>query len=115
MEAMSPRRAKPKPSTAYYPVVVRVRVVGPTSLVVGFDNGVERRVNLAPLLRGSVFVPLRRPDFFRKAFACPEALTVVWPNGADIAPETLYEMPEERVAVRKPAAPKRPRRKSPKR
>jgi len=61
---------------------------------------VERRVNLKPLLRGPVFEPLLRPSYFRKARASRDAGTVVWPNGADIAPETLYEMPEEVVRPR---------------
>ncbi|HEX5011210.1 MAG TPA: DUF2442 domain-containing protein [Planctomycetota bacterium] len=74
------------------------RVVGPTSLIVVFDDGTRRRVNLEPLLRGPVFEPLHRPAYFRKARADSDSGTVVWPNGADIAPETLYEMPEEVVA-----------------
>ena len=93
------------PAVKYLPVVVRARVVGPTSLVITFDDGTRRRVNLGPFLRGPVFEPLRRPAYFRKARASREAGTVVWPNGADIAPETLYEMPEERVEP--------PRRKAP--
>ena len=97
----------------YLPEVVGVRVVGPTSLAVTFDDGTRRRVNIGPLLRGPVFVPLRRPAYFRKARADRASGTVVWPNGADIAPETLYEMPEERVAARKPTATKRHTRTKP--
>jgi hypothetical protein len=50
------------------------------------------------LLRGPVFEPLLDPAYFAKATVDPIGETVVWPNGADIAPETLYEMPEERIA-----------------
>jgi len=88
-------------STKHVPDVIHVQVVGPTSLIVMFDDGTRRRVNLGPLLRGPVFEPLHSPAYFRKARASRAAGTVVWPNGADIAPETLYEMPEERVARRK--------------
>ena len=77
------------------PRVVFVRVCGPTSLDLRFADGVRRRVNLGPLLRGPVFEPLRDPAYFAKATVDPVGETVVWPNGADIAPETLYEMPEE--------------------
>jgi hypothetical protein len=38
-----------------------------------------------------VFEPLRDPRYFAKVRVDTEAATVVWPNGADLAPETLYE------------------------
>ena len=77
------------------PRVVYVRVCGPTSLELAFADGVRKRVNVGRLLRGRVFEPLHDPTFFAKAAVDPIGMTVVWPNGADIAPETLYELPEE--------------------
>jgi hypothetical protein len=35
--------------------------------------------------------PLHDPAYFRKLSIHPEFQTLCWPNGADIAPETLYE------------------------
>jgi hypothetical protein len=92
----------------YLPEVIRARVVGPTSLLLTFDDGTRKRVNVGPLLRGPVFVPLHRPAYFRKARASSAAGTVVWPNGADIAPETLYELPEERPIPRHRSSPRKP-------
>lgn len=94
----------------YLPDVVRARAVGPTSLLLVFDDGTRKRVNVGPLLRGPVFVPLHRPAYFRKARASRAAGTVVWPNGADIAPETLYGLPEERVPPRRTPGSRAPRR-----
>jgi hypothetical protein len=58
---------------------------------VRFEDGTSADVDLSYLTeRGGVFEPLKDPDFFRELRADPEAGTIVWPNDADIAPETLY-------------------------
>jgi hypothetical protein len=62
---------------------------GHTFLII-FDDGVSGVVDFSEYLnRGPVFAPLRDLDFFRKARI--EGGTITWPNGTDIAPETLYE------------------------
>ena len=75
-------------------VVVAVRVVGPYIIEVTFDDGTRRRVDLEPLLHKPVFAPLRGPAFFAQVAVNPEQETVVWPNGADLAPEFLYWGPD---------------------
>lgn len=58
---------------------------------VRFEDGTVANVDLSYLLEyGPVFEPLHDLDYFRQLRADPEAGTIVWPNGADIAPETLY-------------------------
>lgn len=58
---------------------------------VRFEDGTAGDVDLAYLREyGGVFEPLRDPAFFRQLRADAEAGTIVWPNEADIAPETLY-------------------------
>ncbi len=75
-----------------------VELVGPHSLAVCFNDGASRRVNLLPELEGPVFQPLRDPGYFSRVVLDPVAGTVVWPNGADFAPEFLRELPEEKAA-----------------
>jgi hypothetical protein len=75
--------------------VVGVEVVGPHSLAVTFKDGKRSQVNILPLLEGPIFEPLRDPAVFARVMLDPVAGTVVWPNGADIAPETLYQLPPE--------------------
>lgn len=52
-----------------------------------FSDGDERTVDFSPWLRGPVFQPLREVREFKKFFV--SGGTICWPNGADIAPETL--------------------------
>jgi hypothetical protein len=52
-----------------------------------FSDGDERTVDFSPWLRGTVFQPLREAREFKKFFV--SGGTVCWPNGADVAPETL--------------------------
>jgi hypothetical protein len=54
-----------------------------------FSDSREKIVDFTPWLRGEVFKPLRDVRFFKKFFIAGG--TVCWPNGADVAPETLYE------------------------
>ncbi len=75
--------------------VTSVQVVGPASLQLTFDNGVSKRVNLRYELYGPVFEPLRDPAYFARVHIDPDSRTVAWPNGADFAPDFLYEMEPE--------------------
>jgi hypothetical protein len=70
------------------------RLVGSHELFLRFNDGVERRVDLFSVLTGPVFLPLRDPEFFSRVALDPVAGTVVWPNGADFAPEYRRELPE---------------------
>ena len=56
-----------------------------------FRDGTAGEVDLGPELWGPVFEPLRDVEYFRKFTVDPEFETLVWPNGADIAPEFLHD------------------------
>jgi hypothetical protein len=72
--------------------IVRAKVCGPHVLDLTFNDGLRKRVNVEPLLTGPIFEPLQSPGIFSQAILDTESGTVVWPNGADIAPEALHEL-----------------------
>jgi hypothetical protein len=74
---------------SFLPAVIRAEYRGGYMIHLGFNDGVERTLDFSPWLEGPVFEPLKDVSYFQRFFL--EAGTVTWPNGADIAPETLYE------------------------
>lgn len=59
---------------------------------VAFDDDTSGEVDLEAVLKGSVFEPLKDIGTFQQLAVDPELETVVWPNGADLAPEFLKEL-----------------------
>jgi hypothetical protein len=74
------------------------RVCGPHSLRLTFSDATTKQVDVAPLLDGPIFEPLRDPAYFSHATLDATCGTVVWPNGADFAPEALHELPAESMS-----------------
>lgn len=68
--------------------VTRAKHLGGHRVRLRFHDGVEGDVDLGPFLEGPVFEPLRDPAYFA-GFEVDD--TLVWPNGADFAPEFLRE------------------------
>ena len=71
--------------------VESVSYVNDYRLRIGFSDGMVKDVDLAGELQGEIFEPLKDLDFFLKVSVNPETRTIEWPNGADFAPEFLYE------------------------
>jgi hypothetical protein len=67
---------------------------------VRFEDGTAADVDLSYLLDYGVFEPLRDPAYFARPRADTEAGTIVWPNDADIAPETLFAQARQHATVK---------------
>jgi hypothetical protein len=61
------------------------------TIMIRFTDGVEGEVNLSNELEGEIFQPLKDVEYFKKFIVHPELHTLTWPNGADFAPEFLYD------------------------
>lgn len=72
--------------------VTEAKHVGGHRLSLRFNDGSAKIVDLRPLLNGSVFEPLRDEAYFAQGMLDPICGTVVWPNGADLAPEALKSL-----------------------
>ena len=73
------------------PKVVHAEYIGAFTVRLKFSDGTEGDVDLRGELHGELFEPSRDPELFRQVSVHPEFKTLCWPNGADIAPEFLYE------------------------
>ena len=74
--------------------VIQVTHLAGYKLRVVFNNGVTKDVDLQDELSGEVFAPLKAMKHFRQVAVNSDTGTIEWPNGADLAPEFLYERVE---------------------
>jgi len=73
------------------PRVVDAKYVKDYIIYLRFPDGSEGEVNFEQELEGEIFAPLKDISYFKNFTVDQELHTVVWPNGADFAPEFLYE------------------------
>jgi hypothetical protein len=77
--------------TGLPPDIRTAAVVRHGVLELAFVDGTKGEVDVLDRMRGPVFEEARTPEGFAKVTVDPETGTVVWPGGADLAPDTLYE------------------------
>ena len=78
-------------SENYLPVVVGAAVVGDHILRLLFSDGMVGDVDFSAERWTGVLEPLNDAAYFAEVGVDPEAGTVVWPDGIDLAAEPLYE------------------------
>jgi hypothetical protein len=71
--------------------VVEARHVRGHVLWLSFRDGTSGEIDLASALQGPIMAPLKDLQFFKAFTIHPEFHTLVWPNGADFAPEFLHD------------------------
>ena len=70
--------------------IVEVDVVGEHRLRLAFEDGLSGEPDASNWDWSGVFEPLRDPAYFAQVELDDELGTISWPNGADVAPETLH-------------------------
>jgi len=71
--------------------VLEARYVREYVIWLRFRDGTSGEVDLRPELWGEVSELLKNLEYFRRFTVDPELETLVWPNGADFAPEFLHD------------------------
>ncbi len=69
-----------------------VKHISDYKLALTFEDGSIRIVDLASHLDGEIFEPLKDVRYFKSVRVNPDLDTIVWDNGADMAPEFLHEI-----------------------
>jgi len=73
------------------PRIVKANYLRNFSIYISFSDGSEGEVDLSNELEGEIFAPLKDVSYFKNFCVNHELHTIVWPNGADFAPEFLYD------------------------
>lgn len=72
--------------------VTDAKYAGDYRVWLAFNDGTSGEVDLSGRLHGEVFEPLKDLKLFGQVRFDPDMDTIVWPNGADLAPEYLHEL-----------------------
>ncbi len=72
--------------------VKKVEYLNGYKIVLTFNDGTVKEVDLKEELHGEMFEPLKDLNLFKKIKINQDTNTIEWENGADFAPEFLYEI-----------------------
>ena len=61
-------------------------------IIITFNNGVKKMVDMEEDLWGTMFEPLKDKNLFKQFRVDRDIHTIVWPNGADFSPDSLYKI-----------------------
>jgi len=79
--------------------IINAKYLNNYKILLGFSDGITKIVDLQEHLEGAIFLPLKDKKYF-KSFSI-NLNTIEWENGADFAPEFLYEIgiPTKKIVV----------------
>ena len=74
------------------PRIAEMKYISDYRIWLKFEDGSQGEVDLEKELWGEVFEPLKQKQLFKRVRLDTELNTITWDNGADFAPEFLYEL-----------------------
>ena len=74
------------------PKIIKIQYNGKYKYNIQFEDNRKGNIDFQPFLWGEAFQPLKNKRLFKKAYVDQISGTITWPNGTDIAPETLYKI-----------------------
>lgn len=72
--------------------VVEAEYVSDYKILITFNNGIKKIVDLEKDLWGTMFEPLQDKNLFKLFRVDKDIHTIIWPNGADFSPDSLYKI-----------------------
>jgi hypothetical protein len=72
--------------------IVNAEYISDYKILFTFENGEKKIVNFEDMLWGEAFEALNDKNLFKQFKINKEYGTIVWPNGADVAPDGMYEI-----------------------
>ena len=85
--------------------VTKAKYLSDFKVDVTFSTGELFTIDLKDELTGEIFKALQDPKVFATLKYETELDTIVWENGADFAPEFLYELASEQMQKKEQALP----------
>jgi len=74
-----------------YARLLEASYAGDYKVSLRFSDGISGCIDLSDQLWGEMFEPLKDKKLFAQLKVNPEIPVLVWPNGADLSPEFIYE------------------------
>jgi len=79
--------------------IVEVRVLKDYILYIKFEDGLSGEIDISKIVPfEGVFLKLKDPKYFSTVKVNTELGTIVWDNGADLAPDYIYSLLSEKAA-----------------
>jgi len=72
------------------PTAIKVKPLDNYHVLIGFDNGEARIMDVSPVIKGGFYGQLADIEYFKTVFC--NGFTIEWKNGQDLCPDDVYNL-----------------------